>query len=143
MCPNRPVVWKCSILGEGAHCYRKRPTLVEATTHEDGSHTARITSVAARSYPHIIQNTSMIPYARTMCTVGSMSPRLHTGAKILADRGWLSDGTNNERSSQELSTYHSKYIHDTICSDYVHCRINVTATAHWCENLGCSVVDST
>ena len=73
MCPNRPVVWKCSILGEGAHCYRKRPTLVEATTH-----------VAARSYPHIIQNTSMIPYARTMCTVGSMSPRLHTGAKILA-----------------------------------------------------------
>ena len=57
-------------------------------------------------------------------------------------RGWLSDGTNNERSSQELSTYHSKYIHDTICSDYVHCRINVTATAHWCENLGCSVVDS-
>ena len=139
MCPNRPVVWKCSILGEGAHCYRKRPTLVEATTHEDGApvaehspplhhmipyartmctvgsmsprlhtgakilaaqlltvldccsnmtvagpHTARITSVAARSYPHIIQNTSMIPYARTMCTVGSMSPRLHTGAKILA-----------------------------------------------------------
>ena len=57
-------------------------------------------------------------------------------------RGWLSHGTNNERSSQELSTYHSKYIHDTICSDYVHCRINVTATAHWCENLGCSVVDS-
>ena len=51
-------------------------------------------------------------------------------------RGWLSDNTNNERSSQELSTYHSKYIHDTICSDYVHCRINVTATAHWCENLG-------
>ena len=63
-------------------------------------------------------------------------------ASLLFERGWLSDGTNNERSSQELSTYHSKYIHDTICSDYVHCRINVTATAHWCENLGCSVVDS-
>ena len=32
--------------------------------------------------------------------------------KSVADRGWLSDGTNNERSSQELSTYHSKYIQD-------------------------------
>jgi len=34
MCPNRPVVWTCSILGEGAHCYRKRPTLVETTRIE-------------------------------------------------------------------------------------------------------------
>ena len=33
-------------------------------------------------------------------------------SKFEHDRGWLSQGTNNERSSQELSTYHSKYIQD-------------------------------
>ena len=74
MCPNRPVVWECSILGDGAHCYRKRPTLVEATTHEDGAPVAE----------HSPTLHHMTLYSRTMCTVGPMSPRLHIGAKILA-----------------------------------------------------------
>jgi hypothetical protein len=48
-------------------------------------------------------------------------------------RGWSTRGR----------TFTTATSHDIICSDYVHCRTNVTATAHWCENLGCSVVDST
>lgn len=56
---------RCSLLSETTDVGR---------SHEDGS------PVAEHSPPlH-----HMIPYARTMCTVGSMSPRLHTGAKILA-----------------------------------------------------------
>ena len=55
----------CSLLSETTDVGR---------THEDGAPVAE----------HLPPLHHMIPYARTMCTVGSMSPRLHTGAKILA-----------------------------------------------------------
>ena len=66
----------CSLLSETTDVGN---WLVEATTHEDGA------PVAEHSPPlH-----HMIPYDRTMCTVGSMSSRLHTGAKILAAQSLL------------------------------------------------------
>jgi hypothetical protein len=35
-------------------------------------------------------------------------------------------------------TFSTTTSHHIICSDYVHCQINVTATAHWCKNLSFS-----
>ena len=64
------------------------------------------------------------------------------GCSLLSETTDVGRSNDSRGWSTRGRTFTTATSHDTICSDYVHCRINVTATAHWCENLGCSVVDS-
>jgi len=121
MCPNRPVVWKCSILGEGAHCYRKRPTLVEPTRMD---HPWPNIYHRYITWYHMLGLCALSDQCHRDCTLVWKSwlfscwqyltqPKLTVVTVLFEhDRGWPSHGTYNERSSQELSTYHSKYIQD-------------------------------
>ena len=71
------------------------------------------------------------PGCSTACSARAGAPKISTALRRYTPMVRVTRGR----------TFSTTTSHHIICSDYVHCQINVTATAHWCKNLGFRLQD--